>query len=407
MSEDNTGSDSEAVAVDGEAVAGSGSGEKKLVVSARYATFVAAIDAKVGSNPSPEMQLAAAKARALGYGYDLKWQSAPYSTVAVEQFFHTRLSNPDTDHYARNLSIAGVVDLLTERPGFNGTKRCLFDHKTTSQDIDSPDAPYWRQLAIEGQVSHYALLLYLHGITIDEIVWDVIRKPSIAPKKLSKAEVRSVVANQDYFGRRMSMSSITDVATKERETTELYEARLAWDCTRERPGWYYQRRNVPRLQEELAEYAYELWAHGQDLLAERKRLAKSKRLPPRNYKSCMAYGTACRFLGICSGYDNPDSPKWARKTCVHGELKLPNDGRNVLTTSRISCFQVCRRKHYYEYELGIRRVDGEESDALVFGSLMHAGLNAWWQANGGNDVSSTTANNTSSQQPADQATYAW
>lgn len=335
--------------------------------------FIAAVNANAGD--SPESQLIAAKCRALGAGYDARWSTAPYLAVDVERMLTARMTNPDTGRPSRELEIAGKLDLIAAR---SYGRRCLFDHKTTSQDIADPDAPYWRQLAIEGQVSHYALLLWMHGEKVDEIVWDVIRKPSISPKKLTKAEAKAVLAFGEYCDQNVSQQSLDDVLRDERETVEMYEARLVRDCTKERPEWYFQRRNVPRLDSEILDYAAELWDHGQDLLAARQRMAKSKRLPPRNYKSCMAYGSPCKFLGICSGYDSPDSRKWQRKGRVHNELQLEGDGRNTLTTSRVSCFQSCRRKHYYEYELGIERVDEEEREALFFGHLIHVGLNAWW-----------------------------
>lgn len=53
-------------------------------------------------------------------------------------------------------------------------------------------------------------------------------------------------------------------------------------------------------------------------------------------------------------------------------------GLNILTHSRIECFQTCRRKHYYQYILGIRR---ERTEApLRFGSAAHLGLD--WRAQG-------------------------
>jgi ATP-dependent helicase/DNAse subunit B len=93
----------------------------------------------------------------------------------------------------------------------------------------------------------------------------------------------------------------------------------------------------------------------------------------------MLYGSPCKFLGICSGYDSPDSDKWQRKTQVHNELPIiDGDGRDYLSNSRIRSFQTCRRKHYYEYELGIERQDDEERECLVFGTLLHSALNQWW-----------------------------
>ena len=78
--------------------------------------------------------------------------------------------------------------------------------------------------------------------------------------------------------------------------------------------------------------------------------------------------------------DRPDSGKWVKKECVHEELEgsIQGDGRDLLTTSRMRCFQTCHKKAYYEYELGITRWDQEEREVLVFGTLWHQALAAWW-----------------------------
>src|SRR5690606_3812947 len=150
------------------------------------------------------------------------------------------------------------------------------------------------------------------------------------------------------------------------------------DCIVERPGYYFQRRPVPRTDREIFEYAEELWQHGQDMLRVRNQTTANS-LPVKNPGACMLYGTPCKFLGLCSGYDDPGSDRWQRKERVHNELDMAaSDGRDLLTNSRVRCFQTCQRKHYYEYELAIERHDEEEKKALYFGSVYHAGLNAWW-----------------------------
>lgn len=313
-----------------------------------------------------------AKCRALLVGYDKRWHGADYHPLEIEKTYTAPLVNPDTNKPSRTFQIAGRIDVLCEYHG----KRVLVDHKTTSQDIADADSTYWRQLVVEAQNSHYSLLLWLNGLKVDDAVWDVVRKPSISPKKLSKTEVRAVVACREYCDVALSMASLDSLQVEDRETLELYEARLVKDCTVERPEWYFQRRSIPRLDSELLDYSRELWEHGQEILHARNTGRKA-----RNSGACMLYGSPCKFLGICSGYDKPDSDKWTRKQHVHNELpELPGDGRDFLTNSRIRCFQTCRRKHYYEYEMAIERLDEEEREALLFGTVWHAGLAAWFSS---------------------------
>lgn len=327
----------------------------------------------IGTNPDESQQLIAAKCGGLLAGYDARWRDAGYVPIVVEKYYEADLMNPATNAKSRTFRLGGKVDLIAELNG----RSFLFDHKTTSHDITDPNAPYWRQLAIEGQVSQYMLLLWLHGIKVDNAVWDVVKKPSISPKKLSKAERAQAASLGEYFGGKLSAASQTAMATDERETLEMYELRLAHDCTVERPEYYFQRRAVPRMESELLEYAEELWSHSQDLIETRR---NGRHV--RNSGACMLYGAPCRYLGVCSGHDTIDSDKWRRKTQVHTEIPIvEGDGRNILTNSRVRCWQTCRRKHQLDYELGVERIDEEEREALFFGSCIHAGLNAWWSHN--------------------------
>ena len=53
-------------------------------------------------------------------------------------------------------------------------------------------------------------------------------------------------------------------------------------------------------------------------------------------------------------------------------MKLP-----LITNSRASTFRSCPRLHQIEYNLGYRVA--KQEDTLRFGSLVHLGLEAWWQ----------------------------
>lgn len=326
--------------------------------------------------PDESVGLIVAKARGLLRGYDARWRNAGYVATAVEQQYAAPLFNPTTNAKSKSFTMAGKVDVMARHNG------CVYiiDHKTTSQDITDPNAPYWRQLAIEGQVNHYFLLQWVHGVKPDGAVWDVIRKPAISPKKLSKADKTGVVGRRSYFGTPLSQASLDALQVDDRETLEMYEARLANDCTWERPEWYFQRRPIPRLNHEIVEYAEELWEHSKEMLHTAQRSKETNRIPPRNSGACLLYGSPCRFLGICSGYDTPQSDRWKPKEKIHNELGGDvAQSRDALTNSRVRTFQTCRRKAYYEYDLAIERQTDDESEALFFGHVMHEGLRAWWE----------------------------
>jgi len=328
--------------------------------------------AMYGANPG--QRLIAAKCLGLIEGYDHRWRHAPYRILEVECVLTSELYNPQTTRKSRSFILAGKLDVRAEEKATGA--RILFDHKTSSQEITDPNAPYWRQLVIEGQVNHYMSLEWLNGNKVDAAVWDVVRKPGISPRILSKADTQEVLATGQYMDYVLTEEDQELFAPESRETPAMYAARLARDSIAERPEWYFQRRQVPRLDSELRDYMLEVWGHGQDILA-----ARQNHRWPRNSGACMLYGTPCKYLNVCSGYDTIDSLNWSPQPWVHPELPVVDDqgrGTNILTNSRIRTFQTCRRKHYYSYELGMEKLDQEERDALYFGNLFHAGLEQYF-----------------------------
>lgn len=334
---------------------------------------LAAINEAVPVDADNSKQLIAAKARGLMVGYHARWKDAGYTVFSVERTVTADLRNPETSAKSRTFNLAGKIDVTVCSLD---SRVLVVDHKTTSDDIADPNSTYWRQLAIEGQVSQYMLLEWANGRKADGALWDVVKKPGISPKKLAKADIKAAIVHGRYCGMAMQAEDIIELQETERETLSMYTARLAFDCTHERPQHYFARRPVPRLDADLYEYACEAWEHSQEIIHAR-RLGRWA----RNSGACMTYGMPCKFLGICSGHDTPDSEKWQRKPSVHVELPdLTGDGRNWLTNSRIRTFQTCRKKHYYEYELGIERVEEEEREALYFGNVWHLAQQAWWEA---------------------------
>lgn len=324
---------------------------------------LAAVDAEVGNKE--EFALVGAKIRGLLIGYDARWGSQTYEIHGVENTLTSPLYNPETGKPSRSYLLAGKLDVtMTD----DMMRRVLMDHKTCSEDIEDPNAAYWRQLMIEAQPTTYMLLSHLNGERIDYAIWDVVRKPGIAPKQLTKADNASISKHGTYFD--------FPAQPCEKETLAMYTARLAHDCTVERPTRYFQRRQVARLDQQLFDQAAEIWEHSQTLLEERRRDRHV-----RNSDVCMNYGRPCTFLGICSGYDEPTSEKWRKKKLKHAELPpevQADSDLQLITVSRLKSF-TCRARHFFEYELGIERVDAEERETLWFGTAWHAGLEAWFK----------------------------
>ena len=334
---------------------------------------LAAACAAIPEPQTDDDELRIATARGLLHGYHARWINEEWAVEAVEREFAVPIVNPATHRRSLNFVHAGKFDGLIARNGDG----YLLEHKTCSEDV-SPGSPYWRRLAIDAQVSGYLLASWLLGRKLTGVLYDVIRKPEIRPKKLGLADTAAVRRTSQYCGRMLSPETFQRfLLDKEyRETPEMFEARLAQD-TLERSDWYFGRQVITRLDRELLTYAQELWQTAQDV--HRAMATEDRR---RNAGACYLFHRPCEYLDLCAGHARPESGRFISLPTLHPELEeLHHDGSRVLTHTRLSTFALCRRKHHYRYGLGISTAD--TSEALTFGSLFHEALAAWWQTESG------------------------
>jgi hypothetical protein len=306
-------------------------------------------------NAEPEYTIRQATIRAMLVGYDHRYADNwnQFQIHQVEEFISSPLFNPATQAKSRTFINGGIIDVEMEDERGHG----IMDHKTTSESIDDPDDTYWKVLTVESQLDHYLLLKH------------------IRPRALTKAEQAQLKAEGTYFGAPFQPAYVAAALADGRESLPLFEARLISEAI-ENASRYYQRRRITRLGNQILTYAEELWDNGQELIQARRNERRG-----RNSGACMNYGRACMYLPICSGHDTVDSGNWRPKAYVHGELPVFNDeqgGRSILTNSRIRTFQLCRRKEYLAYDLGIERNDPEEVETLAFGTLWHKALAAYF-----------------------------
>ncbi len=309
------------------------------------------------------------------HGYNATYANEPLEIISVEDEFLVPVHNFDGKRLStsRTWQLAGKMDAQVKD---DRSQLFVMDHKTCSEDL-SPESDYWPSLVVEGQGSLYSLVSHLQGVAVAGAIWDVLRKPGIKPKVIPKKDRAGIAsAPHTYFARTVSEAGIhyvIDGGKGVRETAEIFSYRVAAECL-EKPERYFARRRIPKLQQDLLDFSTELWDVSQEMLR-----ARSSGKHFRNSGACRMYNRACAYLGLCSGYDNPESNNWQRRKCVHAELSTSEgDGRDVLTHSRMRCFQTCRRKHYYRYELGIERAGEDEAEALYFGNMIHTALEAWW-----------------------------
>lgn len=238
-------------------------------------------------------------------GYVERWGQSPQQTVAVETQFDLPLVNPETGASTPLWRIAGKIDKIVSLDG----RLLISELKTAGEEIDA-EADYWKRLRIDQQISLYMIAARQLGHDVQGIIYDVTRKPLIRPRKLTKAENCDIAATGNYCG--------SPGVTGERETPQMYGARLLVDM-RERPDWYFARREVARLEADLSDFAYELWQY-QGILRDCQRTGRW----PRNTSACL-HPYKCEYWELCTGgYDTasgttPDGFK--RLDFVHPELQ--------------------------------------------------------------------------------------
>ena len=105
-------------------------------------------------------------------------------------------------------------------------------------------------------------------------------------------------------------------------TPDEWRKRLSADIAAQ-PERYYGRKEIPRLDSDLAEYAAELW-----MIADAIRNARNSHRWFRNSGSCKRFGRLCPYIGLCAGYvstENDPPIGFRRVDNVHEELRDTND----------------------------------------------------------------------------------
>ena len=214
--------------------------------------FAAAV---AGKNELDELQLATLSG--LLAGYYTRYASDPIKSVHPEVEFRHPLAG------SRTFESAGKIDGLAV---MHDGRLALVEHKTAGCDI-APDSDYWLRLRGNAQVMQYILAARALGWDVALVIYDVARKPSIRQKQ--------------------------------GETPEQFGDRLAAD-TKERPEFYFARREVPILEDDLAEFEIQRQVLARQILAcrgESRRARRPEHGWPRNVGEMTC--KLCDFAGFC------------------------------------------------------------------------------------------------------------
>lgn len=246
------------------------------------------------------------KLRRLFAAHAWYWRSQPLNIVEPERQFAVHIGN----HLFRG-QIDGIVEHDDGRLG-------ILERKTTGFDLDEGSS-YWTKLRLDVQVGLYARAC---GFDPAFIIYDVVRKPTIAQKAISQKDAARLRAELDKGGSATYFESfgpeVIEAGLAEgRETIEMYGARLTSDIG-DRPTHYFARREVTRTRGD-----YDCLE--KDLLAQVAviEFAQANDAMHRNPDACNTFGL-CAFFGLCSnnvmptGSDVPNG--FRRRDALHPEL---------------------------------------------------------------------------------------
>ncbi|HVY62179.1 MAG TPA: PD-(D/E)XK nuclease family protein [Planctomycetota bacterium] len=269
----------------------------------RLAAALAVLDHALADGGDP---FDVAKARALMTGYHARWIDEPYEVLEVEVEFAAPLTNPETGAASKTWCLGGKLDVVVrdQRDG----RVLIIDHKTASEGI-SVGSSYWKRLRLDSQISAYCVGGRALGYEVAGFVYDVIAKPGLRPLKATPPESRKYTkAGVLYAGQR-----------ERDETPEEYGARVYADIFAS-PEEYFARGEVPRLEQDLRDHAFDAWQLGRQI-----REAELAERWPRNPDACVRYGRTCDFFAVCSGEASLEDPaRYRRLEHVHAELAPPD-----------------------------------------------------------------------------------
>lgn len=268
-------------------------------------------------------------------GYLWHYENDPVEAIASEVAFELPVYEPRTGMPLPLTEVrrVGKIDHVIKWHGMVGA----LERKSTSRSIE-PDSDYWEKSRKDTQVSMYALafremqydakdgntwirhaetetLLDLGQVEqVGMTLYDVWHKPTIKPAMLSQKDTAAFIESGMYCGQSFTVKIAGDdptsmvVAVNDyhceiepgkkgfaiRETIEMYGARLLQDIT-ERPGFYFQRREIARTDKDLAEFRRELYA-----VYQTQKLMEKHHTWFSNESQCRAT-FPCPFIPVCYG----------------------------------------------------------------------------------------------------------
>jgi hypothetical protein len=195
-------------------------------------------------------------------------------------------------------------------------------------------------MQLDAQITGYVTAARDLGFPVDTVLSDIGRKPTIRPNPVAVCDDLGAKIVLDREGNRVRtergqwrQTGDTNkgyVLQTRAMTAEEFSAKLTEDIGT-RPDFYFQRREIARLDSDIDEYQHELWSL--------QRTIREAQLSGRWFKT-VSYSTCplCPFFALCSSkYDPSDTlPEgFVKVTDLHPELE---DDTNAATGTAETAF---------------------------------------------------------------------
>jgi len=244
-------------------------------------------------------------------GYNWRWgafpadTTAPMHIVGTEKLFRLPLLNPATGAASTVWELAGKIDgIVTLDDG----RLAVLEHKFISDAIDQ-DSDYWRRLQLDSQISLYVYAARQLGYDVETVLYDVVRKPTIRPEQVPILDADGLKIVLDEQGQRVMTKQGKPRQTGDSSKGYLLQSRLMtpeeWSQKLladigERPGWYYARQEIPRLDSDIDELLDEIW--------DVQKTLRDAQLRNRWYKTVSRDTCSwCPYFGLCSSRFDPST----------------------------------------------------------------------------------------------------
>ncbi len=285
-----------------------------------------------------EWQIEHETIRRLVCAYEWRWKNAGLVYVATEFPFRIPLVNPATGKTTPIFDLAGKIDGIVR---LEDGRLAIKETKTMSEDIGN-DSPLWRRMRMDHQVSLYIHAARTLGYSVDTVLYDVCRKPSISATAVPLTDENGIKIVLDASGERIRNASgkkewrqTGDVErgwilqTRPMTVQEWGDKLTADIC--ERPDFYFARQEVPRLDGDIDEYQSEIW----DIqLAVREAQKSGRHYRTVNKQSC----GFCTYFDLCSTNTkiNPANPPMGFEILNDPHPELNGEVNHVSTSSTAS-----------------------------------------------------------------------